>query len=205
MYNGLQRKAVAGVAIVIAPHVRLFDIEYIMEGRIMLARISVHGVKLTVVSCYWSTEEHANSTKEAFYNTLSKALKSAKHSHPAFKLVVCGDFNATIGNDCQSSNWDYAGRFNDDEPTSFNGIKLMEIAGNNSLYILNTLFATKTPMHRWSFKSNLGYYRRLDYILGEVFVKRESENCRVYPSASTPFDSDHRIVVLDTMFPTKSN
>ena len=65
----------------------------------MLARIFVHGVKLTIVSCCCPTETHATSTKETFYNTLSKALQSSKHSHPASKLVMCGDFNATIVND----------------------------------------------------------------------------------------------------------
>ena len=100
-------------------------------------------------------------------------------SHPASKLVVFSDFNATIGNDCQINSWKCVGRF-DDEPTSFNGTKLIEVSESNRMYILNTLFAT----NKWSFKSNLGYYRRLDYILGEWFVKRASQNYRVYPRSS---------------------
>jgi len=205
LYYGLRRKSNAGVAIVLSPRVKLVDVEYLMEGRIILARVSLHGVKLNIVSCYSPNETYSIPSKEIFYNTLSKAITTTKKSHPSFKLVVCGDFNATIGKDCsQNNSLACVGRFNDDEPTSFNGTKLIEVAENNSLYILNSLFATKTPQHRWSFKSNLGYFRRLDYIMGEWFVKRASQNCRVYPNASVPFDSDHRIVVLDAMFPTKS-
>jgi hypothetical protein len=90
-----------------------------------------------------------------------------------------------------------------DNLTSFNGSKLIEMGEENSLFILNTMFVTGSDEHRWSFHSNLGYKRRLDYIMAEWFVKHANTNCRSYPMQSHPFESDHRIVVMDTLFPTR--
>ena len=67
---------------------------------------------------------------------------------------------------------------------------------------MNSFYGYK-DIHRWTFYSNLGYKRRLDYILCEGFVKRFSTNCRVYRSCSDGFDSDHRVLVLDCVFPSK--
>ena len=71
-------------------------------------------------------------------------------------------------------------------------------------YIINSMYGYKN-IHRWSFYSNLGYKRRLDYILCEWFVKRFSVNCRVYRSVSGDFESDHRIVVMTCDFPSKKS
>ena len=58
-------------------------------------------------------------------------------------------------------------------------------------------------IHRWSFYSNLGYKRRLDYILCEWYIKRFCINCQVYRSVSDGFDSDHKVVVMTCDFPSK--
>ena len=39
--------------------------------------------------------------------------------------------------------------------------------------------------------------------MAEWFVKHATTNCRSYPMQSQPFESDHRILVLDTLFPTR--
>lgn len=66
VYNGM-KVAQAGVAIVLAPHIILLDVQHIKEGRLTMARVKVNRVKLTVYSCYCPTEEHATSTKEKFF------------------------------------------------------------------------------------------------------------------------------------------
>ena len=132
-----------------------------------MARVILHGTKLSILSCYSPTEEYADSTKEAFYNNLSRILRETKRAHSSFKIIACGDFNATIGTDCPHDNWHCVGKFHDPDPTSFNGTQLLQVSENHSLYILNTMFATRIDAHRWTFKSNRGYQRRLDYIIGE--------------------------------------
>ena len=65
---------------------------------------------------------------------------------------------------------------------------------------MNTLYGRKN-IYRWTFHSNLGYRRRLDYILCDFFVKKYSTNCRVYRGCSESFESDHMLVVLNCKFP----
>lgn len=202
IYNGMQT-ARAGVAVVLAPHGILLDIQHIIEGRLTVTKVKVKGIKLAIYSCYCPTEEHADSTKETFYQTLSKAIQKMKKDHSSYKVIAAGDFNATIGHDYDPSTWKCLGPYHINNKSSFNGMKLIETAESNALCILNTTFATRSSEHLWTFHSNLGYKRRLDYILAEWFVKTSTNNCRSYPKQSQPFESDHCLVVMDANFPTK--
>ena len=145
LYTGFKRKAQAGVAIVLAPHVILDDIMHVEQGRIIGARVRTNGLKLSIFSCYapTDTKSYSNQIKINFYNTLRKAVSSAKKDHPSYKLVIGGDFNATIGNDFQSPNSKCIGKNNDPDPTSENGHKLIQFAEENNLSILNTFFGHK--------------------------------------------------------------
>jgi exonuclease III len=87
------------------PHVRLLDVNHVIEGRTSMVRVKVRGVKLYVFNCYCPTEQYAESTKQAFYQTLHKEIRRAKRDNPSFKVIVACDFNATIGMDCDPSKW----------------------------------------------------------------------------------------------------
>ena len=86
IYNGMSI-ARAGVAIVMAPHVRLMDVEHIMEGRITMIRVKVHWVKLAIYSCYSPTEEYSTSSKETFHRTLQRAMLQMRKEHPSYKII----------------------------------------------------------------------------------------------------------------------
>lgn len=116
-------------------------------------------------------------TKDDFYRKLRKATSIVKSEHSGFKLIVGGDFNATIGKEVEQSK--FIGHNNDPDITSENGRRLLNFCSEKELFIMNSMFGYK-DIHRWSFHSNLGYKRRLDYILCEWFVKRFSTNCRIY-------------------------
>ena len=77
IYSGFKKKAQAGVAIVCAPHVTVEDEIFVQEGRIVGARVIVNGTKLSIFSCYSPTDTkvYSDTTKDAFYSTLSKAIK----------------------------------------------------------------------------------------------------------------------------------
>ena len=122
-----------------APRIRLMAIEHIMEGKVTMVRGKVNGVKLVIYSCYCPTEEHSTSSKETFYRTLHSAIQKTRKEHPSYKIIAAGDFNATIGQDCNHESWRGVGLYHDEDPTSFNGIKLLETAQCNKLYILNTM------------------------------------------------------------------
>ena len=204
IYSGFKRKAQAGVAIVLAPHVQLKDVVYVEAGRIIAARVIINGLKFSLVCCYapTDTKSYSEEQKNTFYRTFKKATSTIKTEYPSYKLIIGGDFNATIGDDCDPEKWNCVGQNNDPDPTSSNGIRLLAFAEENKLSILNSKYGYKN-LHRWSFYSNLGYKRRLDYILGEWFIQRFCTNCRVYTSASIGFDSDHKVVVMDCAFPSK--
>ena len=55
--SGLKGKPSAGVGIALAPDVKLLDIENFIEGRILLARIVLHGIKQfsCLCICYYGT------------------------------------------------------------------------------------------------------------------------------------------------------
>ena len=87
--SGLKGKASAGVGIALSPDVKLEDIENIIEGRILLARIVLHGIKISAICAYAPTEQYVNSTKETFFSTLQK-------EHPCYMSLFGADMNAII-------------------------------------------------------------------------------------------------------------
>ena len=204
IYSGFKAKAQAGVGIAIAPHVKTEDIIPVEAGRILGIRVIINGMKLSIFCCYspCDTKSYSDQTKDAFYKSLGAATTKVKKEHPSFKLIVGGDFNATIGKDCVPEQWDCIGNNHDPDPTSPNGTRLLNFSKELNLFIMNSFYGYK-DIHRWTFHSNLGYKRRLDYILCEGFIRRFSNNCRVYNSVSDGFESDHRVVVMDCSFPSK--
>ena len=117
IHSGFKKKAQAGVAIVCAPHVTVEDEIFVQEWHIVGARVIVNGTKLSSFSCYSTgTKVYSDTTKDAFYSTLSKAIKNIKLEHPSFKLIVGGDFNATVGRDCEPDKWAFVGNNHDPDP-----------------------------------------------------------------------------------------
>ena len=112
--------ASAGVGIALSPDVKLIDIENILEGRILLARVVLHGIKISAFCAYAPTEQYAESTKEIFFSTLQKAIQKVKKEQPCFKILIGADMNATIG--CNSfGSWSYLGPNNDNLKINDNG------------------------------------------------------------------------------------
>ena len=68
--------------------------------------------------------------------------------------------------------------------------------------IVNSIFRTKR-IHRDSWRnSNTGLWKRIDYVCTSRWVMKFVRSCRVYTKSSDPFDTDHRLLVLDLQFPT---
>ena len=97
--SGFESKAAAGVGIVLSPSAKLIEDEVFIEGRILVARVIVDGVKVAAICGYAPTDVSAESSKDRFYHLLDVAIKTTKKNHPSFKIIIGGDMNATIGND----------------------------------------------------------------------------------------------------------
>ena len=199
--SGLKVKASAGVGIALSPNVKLEDVKNILDGRIILIRIILHGIKLSAICAYATAEEYAESTKQIFFSTLRKTITNVKQQHPTYKIIIGADMNATIGCDSNGS-WPYLGTNNDDLPTNDNGSRLLRLSHECKLFIMNSIYHSKQH-HRHTWYSPTGFTKRVDYILTEWHIKKLSSNCRVYRRASIPFKSNHRLLALTCSFPSK--
>ena len=90
--SGLKCKASVGVGIALSPEVKLIDIDNILDGRILLARIVLHGIKISAFSAYAPTELYADSTKDSFFNTLQMAIQKVKKEHPSLQNLNRGRY-----------------------------------------------------------------------------------------------------------------
>ena len=85
----MKTKASAGVGIALSPNVKIIDIDNsIFEGRILLVRLIIHGIKLSAFCVYAPTEEYAESSKLLFYNTLQKSILNTKNKYLALRLLL---------------------------------------------------------------------------------------------------------------------
>lgn len=156
IYNGMKMVKV-GIAILLTPCVRLLNVNHIVEGRVTMVQVTVHGMKLSVFSCYCPAVELPPPANNRFIKRSIKQYERLRPNIPAFKIIAAGDFSPTIGPDCDPSRWQSVDQFSDNNPTSFNGSWLIETSESHNLYLLNTMFATKSDGHTCSFISNLGY------------------------------------------------
>ena len=67
-----------------------------------------------------------------------------------FKLIVGGDFNATIGKDCSPEQWECVGKNHDLDLTNSNGTRLLNFSKELNLFVMNSFYGYK-DIHRWSF------------------------------------------------------
>ena len=204
IWSGFKRKAEAGVAFVLAPHVKLIDTHVHLEARILSVRVIIHGLCLSLTCAYSPTEEATDSAKSIFYRELRKA-SSDMLKYNRFKSVNLGDFNATIGMDSKDSGaWDdilgsnNSARVN----TNTNGELFLKFCSEKKLNIINSIFRTKRN-HRgtWVHKPT-GLVKRLDYITARKYISRLITSCRAYRNTASIFDTDHYMVSMRLRYPS---
>ena len=102
-WSGHRRKKEHGVATLLAPHVKLEEYEEHLAARIISTKISVKGLKMSILNAYAPTDStKSDAAKAGFYSALTKAKKRPEES-PKFKVVTIGDFNATISSKSNDS------------------------------------------------------------------------------------------------------
>ena len=134
IWSGYKKKREGGVGIMIAENVQLVDINTV-SPRILQIMIKINNIKMAITNCYSPTNEAKDSTKDTFHDLLSKCIKNTP---PAYKQIICGDLNATIGNESYNS-WRCLGPTNNNLPTNDNGTRLLNLAENHQLRLENTI------------------------------------------------------------------
>ena len=204
VWSGLKRKRAHGVAILLAPHIKMDDHQEHMAARIVSATITVKGMRLVILNVYAPTDcTKSQAAKSAFYVALDKA-KDELDKNPKYKLVTLGDLNATISSDSKlSGSWDtILGHNNSDRvETNDNGNRLLAWCLKSRLKIMNTIFRTKR-IHRETWRHpGTGKWKRVDYICTSSWVAQFVRSCRVFIGPSSLFDTDHRLLVMNVEFP----
>ena len=205
VWSGHKRKRSHGVAILLAPHIKIEDHEEHLAARIVSATINMKGMRLTILDAPTDCTK-SEAAKSAFYVALSKA-KADLDKNPKYKLVTLGDFNATISTESKSSGtWDsILGHNNSDRvETNDNGNRMLAWCLKSRMKIMNSIFRTKR-IHRATWRhSATGKLKRIDYVCTSSWVAKFVRSCRVFVGPSSMFDTDHRLLVVNIEFPTTS-
>ena len=90
VWSGLKRKKMFGVAILMAPHVRMINYTEHLRGRIISSTIYCKGLKLHILNVYSPTNDAKVTAKAKFYSPLNKA-KNSLDEHPSHKVITLGD------------------------------------------------------------------------------------------------------------------
>jgi len=195
-WSGHTNKRTHGVGIVIKVDSSIEIVEIIpVDARIIVVDAIVRGCSLKIINCYAPTEDSTESSKNLFYRSLNKQLKSVKKKQ---KIICLGDFNATT-----SAAWYTSlreGSVVDDLIINNNGERFHEFFDSNKLSVLNTWFTHK-KCRRITWHSADGKTEKVyDFILCASWLRKYVSNCRVYNSYD--FDSDHRLVIAKLTTPT---
>jgi exonuclease III len=146
--------------------------------------------KTTIVSCYSPTNCSPEEEVDEFYSNLKSVCDNTP---PHNLLLLCGDFNAKLGNsDAQ---------FTIHTETNRNGEKLADLLTEHNLCATNTRFMNK-PNKLWTFRYPNGNKAQLDYILVRRKWINSVKNSRAYSSFDSVL-SDHRIVSAKIKRPQK--
>ena len=161
-------------------------------------------MRLSILNAYAPTDSSkSDAAKSAFYSALTKAKKELD-GYPKFKVLTLGDLNATISSGSKDSGaYDKVlGHNNSDKvETNGNGERLLTWCLKNNCNLVNTMFRTKR-IHRGTWLNPLTKkWKRIDYVCTSNWVLKFIRSCRVYIGPSKLFQTDHRLLVTDIVFP----
>ena len=184
---------------------KLEDYTEHLAARIISATINVKGLRLAILNVYSPTNAtKSEAAKSSFYAALNKA-KQKLDLNPKYKVITLGDFNATISSQSKASGLleKTLGNNNPDRvQTNDNGERMLKWCWQNNMRILNTIFRTKR-IHRGTWRhAGTGDWKGLDYICTTPWLEKYVQSCRVHTKASLPYDTDHRLLVINISFPS---
>ena len=202
-WSGLKRKKLYGVAILMAPHVKMESYAEHLPARLLPSTIRCKGLKLHILNVYSPINDAKPTAKATFYSALDKA-KNRLDDCSSHKVITLGDFNATIASESKDSGaWDQVLGHNNANriKTTENGERMLEWCLKHKMKILNSLFRSKR-VHRGTWKNpRSGRWKRIDYICTSEWLQKFTTSCRVFIGPSVLFQTDHRLVVMDIKFP----
>lgn len=176
-----------GVGFLIRKRLKTFITEIIgISERIAVLNIKIPPTKeiWSIVQIYSPTEQSSISEIESFYSSLKSVIKEYARKN----YIVMGDFNAKVGAP-RNGEEIVLGPYSTGKRNR-NGQKLIEMAFENNMKILNSQFKKRTS-NRWTWISPDGRYKNeIDYILTNR--PKLFDNCGNI--ANLNFNSNHRML-----------
>ena len=169
-----------------------------INERLMTLRLPLEGNRyVTLISAYAPTLKSSADTISSFYQTLRETILGIPKDD---KLVLLGDFNARVGNDCET--WNAIGAFGVGLQND-NGLCLLQLCTELDLVITNTFFHLK-PIHKctWTHpRSKQGHL--IDYVIVRRRDLQDVRSTRVHRGADV--ESDHYLVRSKFSFNIRKN
>ena len=179
----------AGVAIYVPHSMRSALIaSSFVSDRLMGLKFSTRRGSLVVIVCYAPTDDSDKVTKDSFHAALKTLIRSLKGAF----IVIGGDFNAALGHALANS--DVLGAHARQDSTSDNGHRMLKLAQQERLSVVNTLFQHDAAhTHTWLSNAD-GHGAVKDYFLVNQALMRSVTDIVVHPTM--PIASDHRWVEM---------
>ena len=163
------------------------ELPYGITDRIMKSRLPLQGDRyLSFVCVYAPTMSHTDEEIQSFYLDLRNILYAIPKED---KLIVAGDFNARVGQDCGT--WPVLGRHGIGKMNS-NGLHLLELCTELNLSVGNTLFRQKNKYKGTWMHPRSQEWHMLDYILTRKPDIQDLHTVKVMRGAECW--TDHRLV-----------
>ena len=158
--------------------------------RIMLVKLKGNYHNTVIIQAYAPTADAAEADIDAFYEELRGVIKNNCKSRD--KLVVCGDFNAKVGNTRHEK---IVGPYGLGVRNQ-SGEKLVEFAQQHQLFITNTWFEQKESCrHTWTAPNGINK-NQIDYILVNQRYRNSVTNAKARHDVDC--GSDHNPVIIST-------
>jgi len=145
----------------------------------------------TLTSTYAPTMTNPDEVKEKFYEEIEALISSVQESD---KLILLGDFNATVGQDHQV--WEGIIRHHGVGKCNSNGLLLLGTCATHGLAIANTMFLLPTRNKMLWMHPRSTHWHLIDYII--VRIKDRQDVLVTKAMCGADCWTDHRLVISKT-------
>lgn len=193
LYHGTSTRR-NGVGVILSPQLRpLVCAVHRWTDRLMAVTLLIGKSRATILSAYAPQVGCSDREKDEFWELIANRLDNTPDLGDVY---ICGDFNGHVGRDSDGftchGNHGYGDRNEEGE-------RLLDFAELRRLFVCNTNFV-KQDSHLVTFASGKNK-TQIDYIIVPQKNRRLVTNVKVFPDSCDRLQTQHRLLVADTLIP----